>query len=91
MLMYQVAYRMQLGMFFAEVFDFPEATALGPSLPAARANLFSALRYAAESRLKRGELLPTPGPQSGDIDAYLVERVVVLPGASEGVLVQSAE
>jgi len=85
MLTYKIAYRMQMGAFLAEVLDFPGATAFGASVADARTNLVSALRYAAESRLRRGEMLPTPDPHAGAVDAYLVEPVVVMPGAGSSV------
>jgi predicted RNase H-like HicB family nuclease len=88
MLNYKVFYRMQMGSFQAEVPDFPEATAFGMTVAEARANVFSALRYAAEKRIRRGELLPMPDPARTAADAYLVETVVVLPQGAEGVSVQ---
>jgi hypothetical protein len=42
MLNYRVAYRLQMGAFFAEVLDFPEATAFGSTVTEARHNLVSA-------------------------------------------------
>jgi predicted RNase H-like HicB family nuclease len=87
MLRYRAAYRMQWGAFYAEVPDFPEASAFGPSLAEARANLQSALRYAAERRLKRGEMLPLPDPERPLADAYLVEPV--LPRGDNTVAVES--
>jgi predicted RNase H-like HicB family nuclease len=79
MLTYQVAYRMQTGAFFAEVPDFPEASALGASLSEARQNVVSSLKSAAERKLRRGEMLPIPDPHRAQPDAYLVERVLLLP------------
>src|SRR4051812_26673668 len=60
MISYQVVYRLRAGAFFAEVPDFPEASALGGSLSEARQAVTSALKSAAERRLRRGEMLPTP-------------------------------
>ena len=90
MLTYTVAYRLEMGSFFAEVLDFPEAVAIGPTVAETRGNLLSALRYAAEGRLQKGELLPMPDPGRGAVDAYLVERVTVLPGEGQWVRVQVA-
>jgi predicted RNase H-like HicB family nuclease len=90
MLTYRVAYRLQLGCFFAEVFDFPEATAFGTTVAEARANLLSALRYAAEQRLKRGQLLPVPDPRRVAGDAYLLESVTVLPADEARVTVHAS-
>jgi predicted RNase H-like HicB family nuclease len=90
-LTYIVAYRLEKGSFFAEVLDFPEASAFGPTVAETRGNLLSSLRYAAEDRLKKGDLLPMPDPGRGAVDAYLVERVTVLPGEGQWVRVQVAE
>ncbi len=79
MFRYKVAYRLQMGAFFAEVLDFPEVTAIGPTLADARANLCEAIRYAAEGRLRRGDLLPLPDPDAPAADAYGVEFVGVVP------------
>jgi predicted RNase H-like HicB family nuclease len=88
MLTYQAVYRFNMGAFFAEVPDFPGASALGATLPEARANLLSALRYAAERRLKRGEHLPIPDPGRAPGDAYLVETLTLLPHGDDTVAVQ---
>jgi predicted RNase H-like HicB family nuclease len=77
-----------MGFFFAEVLDFPDTSALGATLPDARANLLSALRYAAERRLKRGELLPIPDPGRAAGDAYLVETLTLLPRGDDTVGVE---
>jgi predicted RNase H-like HicB family nuclease len=89
MLNYKVAYHLRLGAFFAEVLDFPEATAFGPTVAAAREGVLCALRYAAQRRLRRGELLPVPDPSRTVADAYLVEVVSLLPSPDEGVWVQT--
>lgn len=89
MFSYQVTYRMQMGAFFAEVPEFPEASAFGPTLSDARNNLLTALRYAAQRLLRRGEPMPLPaGRPAGD--AYLVERVVLLPVDGDRVEVRVA-
>ena len=85
---YKVAFRLQMGAFFAEVLDFPEVTAIGPTLADARANVCQALRYAAERCLRRGEVLPLPNPDLSAADAYGVEFVGVLPTGETEVLVQ---
>ena len=90
MLNYRVAYRMRMGAFFAEVLDFPEASAFGTTVSEARRNLASALRYAAEKRLRRGELLPLPDPSCGAADAYTLESVMVLPCEDNRITVQFA-
>lgn len=87
MLSYKIAYRMQMGTFSALVLDFPEASAFGATLADARNNLLFALRYAAERKLRRGELLPVPDPLRSDPDAYLVENVTVLPESEDRVQV----
>jgi predicted RNase H-like HicB family nuclease len=71
MLNYKVFYRKQMGSFQAEVPDFPGATAFGMTVAEARDNVLSALRYAAERRIRRGELLPMPDPARTAADAYL--------------------
>ena len=88
MLSYTVSYRMQMGAFTAKVIDFPEAEALGATLAEARGNVLVSLRYAAERRLRRGELLPIPG-HSGDAEAYLLESVRLWPRGGDGVEVQA--
>jgi predicted RNase H-like HicB family nuclease len=88
MLNYRVAYRMQMGAFFAEVLDFPEATAFGGTVMEARHNLLSALRYAAEKRLRRGEFLPMPDPTRTAPDAYTLEVVTLVPSEGNRVTVQ---
>ena len=85
---YRVAYRMQMGAFFAEVLDFPEATAIGATVAEARHNLASALRYAAETRLRRGEFLPMPDPNRSAPDAYTLEMATLAPGVDNRVAVQ---
>jgi hypothetical protein len=89
MLNYKVAYHLRMGAFFAEVLDFPEATAFGPTVAAAREGVLYALRYAAQRLLRRGELLPVPDPNRVAPDAYLVEVVSLLPSPDEGVWVQT--
>jgi predicted RNase H-like HicB family nuclease len=88
MLTYKVAYRLHMGAFFAEVLDFPEAAAFGPTLAEARSNVCATLRRAAEERLRRGELLPVPQPGRMAPDAYAVEVVTVLPYDEERVEVR---
>ena len=88
MLNYKIAYHLRMGSFFAEVLDFPEATAFGPTLAVARDGVLCALRYAAQRRLRRGELLPVPDDSRTVADAYLVEAVSLLPGPDEGVWVR---
>ena len=88
MLNYRVVYRLQMGAFFAEVLDFPEASAFGTSVVEARQNLISALRYAAEKRLRRGELLPLPDPARAAPDAYTMETATVMPCDDNRVAVQ---
>jgi predicted RNase H-like HicB family nuclease len=88
MLNYKVAYHLRMGAFFAEVLDFPEATAFGPTVPEVREGVLHALRYAAQRRLRRGELLPMPDASRSAPDAYLVEVVNLLPSPDEGVWVQ---
>ncbi len=79
MIDYTVAYRMDGGAFFAEVIGFPEASAFGVSLAGARENVLSALRLAAEQALRRGAVLPLPDAHSAVADAYLIERVRLMP------------
>jgi predicted RNase H-like HicB family nuclease len=86
---YKVAYRMEMGAFFAQVLDFPEVTAFGPALADARRNLCQALRYAAELRLRRGGILPVPDPDTPAPDAYCVEFVGVMPTDDTLVHVQA--
>jgi predicted RNase H-like HicB family nuclease len=88
MFQYKVAYRLQMGAFFAEALDFPDVTGLGPTLADARTNLCQALRYAAEKRLRRGEVLPLPDPDAPAPDAYGVEFVDVMPTGEAQVLVR---
>jgi predicted RNase H-like HicB family nuclease len=85
MISYRVAYRLDTGMFFAEVPDFPEASALGASLSDARNNVLLALTSAAERKLRRGDVLPIPDPHRGPSDAYLVESVLLVPLDEERV------
>jgi predicted RNase H-like HicB family nuclease len=89
MFAYKVAYRLRMGTFFAEVLDFPDVTAFGPSVAVARAGILSALRYNAERRLSRGEYLPLPEPGRMAPDAYAVELVTVLPYDNNRVEVQT--
>lgn len=89
MLSYQAVYRMQMGAFTACVPDFPDARALGATVADARHNLIVALRYAAERRLRHGELLPIPQTSFGDPEAYLVETLSVWPQGGDRVLVQA--
>ncbi len=89
MLNYKIAYYLRLGVFFAEVLDFPEVTAFGPTVAAARDGVLCALRYAAQRRLRRGELLPVPDDGRTAADAYLVEVVSLLPSPDEGVWVRT--
>jgi predicted RNase H-like HicB family nuclease len=79
---------MQMGTFFAETLDFPEVTALGPTMADARTNLCLALRYAAEKLLRRGDVLPLPDPDAPAPDAYGVEFVGVVPTGDAQVLVR---
>jgi predicted RNase H-like HicB family nuclease len=88
MLSYKAVYRYQMGAFFAEVLDFPGASALGPTLAEARANLLSALRYAAQRRLARGQLLPIPALAHSAGDVYLTETLTLLPGGDNTVAVE---
>ena len=88
MLNYKIVYRLRMGAFFAEVLDFPEATAFGPTVATARDGVLCALRYAAQRRLKRGDLLPVPDEGRTAADAYLVEVVSLLPSPDEGVWAQ---
>ena len=85
---YKIAYRMLMGTFFAEALDFPDVTALGPTMADARANLCLALRYAAEKLLRRGDVLPLPNPDATAADAYCVEFVGVVPTGDAQVLVR---
>jgi predicted RNase H-like HicB family nuclease len=85
---YKVAYRLQMGSFFAEVLDFPEVTAFGPTVADARAAVLGALRFAAERQLRRGDLLPLPEPGRMAPEAYTVESFTVLPYADNRVEVQ---
>jgi predicted RNase H-like HicB family nuclease len=89
MLNYKIAYHLRMGSFFAEVLDFPEVTAFGPTVAAAREAVLYALRYAAQRLLRRGELLPVPDAGRAAPDAYLVEVVSLLPSPDEGVWVQT--
>jgi predicted RNase H-like HicB family nuclease len=84
---YQVTYRMQMGAFFAEVSEFPEASAHGATLSDARNNLIASLGYAAHHKLRRGEPMPLPAPSPG-ADVYLVESVVLLPVGDDRVEVR---
>ena len=88
MLNYQAAYRMQMGAFFGEVSGFGEVSAIGPTLEAARSNLLSALRYAAERALRRGEALPLPVPGPAPADAYLIETLTLVPEGGDRVSVR---
>jgi predicted RNase H-like HicB family nuclease len=88
MFQYKVAYRMQMGAFFAEALDFPDVTAFGPTMADARTNLCQAMRYAAEKLLRRGEVLPLPDPDAPAADAYGVEFVGVVPTGDTQVRVQ---
>jgi predicted RNase H-like HicB family nuclease len=90
MLTYKVAYRLRMGAFFAEVLDFPEVTAVGPTVGEARINIKSALRQAVQRRLDQGEPMPLPQPGRLAPDAYVVEAVTVLPYADNRVAVQAA-
>jgi predicted RNase H-like HicB family nuclease len=90
MLTYKVAYHLRMGVFFAEVLDFPDVTAMGPTVAEARVHLQSALRYAAERRLRQGELMPLPQPGRMAPEAYAVEVVTVLPYADNRVEVHTA-
>jgi predicted RNase H-like HicB family nuclease len=87
---YKIAYHLRMGAFFAEVLDFPEVTAFGPTVAVARDGVLSALRYAAQQRLRRGELLPVPDEGRTVADAYLMEGVTLLPSPDEGVWVRPA-
>src|SRR5215831_15911104 len=87
MLSYRAAYRLRLGTFFAEVPGFPEANAFGVTLAEARANLIYALRFAAETRLRRGDVLPIPSA-SPPGDAYMTETLTLLPQAGNRIEVQ---
>jgi predicted RNase H-like HicB family nuclease len=80
--------RREAGLFFAEAPDFPEATAFGASMAEARDHVFSALRWAAEARLRRGDVLPLPDSGRVAADAYAVETVVLLPEGEAGVAVR---
>jgi predicted RNase H-like HicB family nuclease len=84
---YQVTYRMQRGAFFAEVSEFPDASAFGATLSDARNNLVTALNYAAQRKLRRGEPMPLPSPHPA-ADAYLIESVVLVPISEERVEVR---
>lgn len=79
MLTYRVIFRQQLGAFVVDVADFPEASSFGATLMDARNNLLNSLRFAAETRLRRGELLPIPDATRPIHDAYAVEEVILLP------------
>ena len=57
---YQVTYRMQMGAFFAEVSEFPEAAAHGATLSDARNNLIVSLGYAAHRKLRGRYWLALP-------------------------------
>jgi predicted RNase H-like HicB family nuclease len=85
---YQVAYRMQMGSFFAEVLGFPEVSAFGATVSEARNNLASALRYAAEKRLRSGDLLPLSDPTLTAPDAYTMEMITLVPSDNNRVAVQ---
>jgi predicted RNase H-like HicB family nuclease len=89
MFTYKVAYRFRMGTFFAEVLDFPEVTAFGPTVCDARSNIVEALRFAAEHRLREGQVMPLPQPDRMASDAYAVELVTVLPYADNRVEVQT--
>lgn len=91
MLTYQAVYRYQGGMFFGEVPDFPEANALGARLADTRENLLSALRQAAQRRLRQGELLPLPNDSADVGDAYAVERLIITPYPGEYQVMVSLE
>jgi predicted RNase H-like HicB family nuclease len=88
MLTYKVAYTLRMGSFFAEVLDFPEVTAFGPTMADARASVLGALRFTAERRLRHGELLPLPQAGRMAPDAYAVETITVLPYEDNRVEVQ---
>ena len=90
MIDYKIAYHLRLGAFFAEVLDFPEVTAFGPTVAVARDGILCALRYAARRLLQRGELLPVPDANRTVPDAYLIEVVSLLPSPDEGVTVRTA-
>jgi predicted RNase H-like HicB family nuclease len=88
MIRYQAAYRLQMGTFFAEVPDFLDVSAIGQSLAQTRNQLVTALRIAAEGKLRRGELLPLPNPNRTQPEAYLVETLTVLPVSADQVTIQ---
>jgi hypothetical protein len=46
------------------------------------------LRYAAETRLRRGEFLPMPDPNRSAPDAYTLEMATLAPGVDNRVAVQ---
>jgi hypothetical protein len=91
MFTYKVAYRRQLGAFFAEVLGLPEVTAFGPTVADARAGVLGALRYAAESRLRRGDTIPLTETAGMVADAYAVETFAVLPDGNNRVEVQRCD
>ena len=88
MFTYKVVYQLRLGAFFAEVLDFPEVNAFGPTVADARAGVLGALRYAAECRLRQGHPMPLSRPDCLPPDAYAVETFAVLPNGDNRVDIQ---
>lgn len=87
MLTYRAAFRQEMGSFVVQVVDFPEVSTFGATLAEDRTALTSTLRYAAEGRLRRGELLPIPDVTHEARDAYVVENVSVWPEGGDRVRV----
>ena len=90
MLTYMAMYKSLDTGVHAEVLDFPDVTAFGPTMADARINILSSLRYAAERRLREGQVMPLPQPDRMAPDAYSVEVLTVLPYDDSRVEVQTA-
>jgi predicted RNase H-like HicB family nuclease len=79
MLTYKVVYRLRDGMILVDVPGFPGVTAFGKGMHDARSNIASALKYAAELKMKRGEVLPICETEEVIGDSYMVETASILP------------
>jgi predicted RNase H-like HicB family nuclease len=85
---YKIAYWLRQGTVYAEVLEFPEATAFGATVSDARAAVIDALRCAPERRLRCSEILPSSQPGRSPAGPDFVEAILVLPYADNRVEVQ---
>lgn len=85
MLTYRAMYKSIPEGFHAEVLDFPGTISFGETQEEARRMLASALVDMAETRLLRGEPLPTPNPETTDAEADLEEPIHLLLTAATRV------